>query len=58
MYMSIPTTVSPEDPLPGIVGKIFEKEVDHIFVVGEDGHLLGVIAVIDIARKLVHYYSG
>jgi len=58
MYMSIPVTVSPEDPLPGIVGKIFEKEVDHIFVVNDDGQLLGVIAVIDIARKLVHYYSG
>ncbi len=58
MYMSIPVTVSPEDPLPGIVAKIFEKEVDHIFVVGVDGNLIGVIAVIDIARKLVHYYSG
>jgi CBS-domain-containing membrane protein len=58
MYMSIPVTVSPEDPLPGIVAKIFEKEVDHIFVVGDDGNLLGVIAVIDIARKLVRYYSG
>jgi CIC family chloride channel protein len=58
IYMSIPMTVSPDEPLPGIVGRIFEKEVDHIFVVDSGGQLVGVIAVIDIARKLVHYYAG
>ncbi|HVP22502.1 MAG TPA: chloride channel protein [Conexivisphaerales archaeon] len=58
LYMSIPLTVQPEEPLPSIVSRIFEKEVDHVFVVDEEGRLLGVIAVIDIARKLVHYYAG
>ncbi|MGA1974565.1 MAG: chloride channel protein [Conexivisphaerales archaeon] len=58
LYMSIPVTVSPDDALPGIVSKIFEKEVDHIFVVDAEGKLHGVIAVIDIAKKLVSYYAG
>jgi CIC family chloride channel protein len=57
LYMSVPITVSPEEPLTSIVSRIFEKEVDHVFVVDKEGRLLGVIAVIDIARKLVHYYS-
>ncbi len=57
LYMSVPVTVPPEESLPSIVNRIFEREVDHVFVVDKDGKLLGVIAVIDIARKLVHYYS-
>jgi len=57
LYMSVPITVSPEEPVPSIVSRIFEREVDHVFVVDREGRLLGVIAVIDIARKLVHYYS-
>jgi len=57
VYLSVPVTVTPETPLSKVVNLVFEKEVDHVFVVDARGRLVGVIAEIDIARKLVHYYG-
>jgi CIC family chloride channel protein len=57
MYSEIPLTVSPSTPLEDIIKTIIETGKDHVFVVDEDYRLVGVIAAIDIAKKLVHYYS-
>lgn len=56
-YLSVPETVSPETPLRQVVKQMMDKDIDHVFVVDEGGRLLGVIAKIDVARKLVHYYA-
>ncbi|MEM3637615.1 MAG: chloride channel protein [Conexivisphaerales archaeon] len=56
-YSEIPITVSPSTPLEEIIRTIIETGKDHVFVVDDDYRLVGVIAAIDIAKKLVHYYS-
>lgn len=57
VYSEIPLTVNPSTPLEEVVSMITETGKDHVFVVDDDYRLVGVIAGIDIAKKLVHYYS-
>lgn len=57
IYSEVPLTVSPSTPLEQIITSIIESGKDHVFVVDDEYRLVGVIAAIDIAKKLVHYYS-
>ncbi|PCN50935.1 hypothetical protein B6U99_02035 [Candidatus Geothermarchaeota archaeon ex4572_27] len=44
----------PDDELRTIIRLMAEEETDHVFIVDEDGRLLGVIAEIDIVRFLMN----
>ncbi|MDG6934473.1 MAG: chloride channel protein [Nitrososphaerota archaeon] len=57
LFSEVPFTVAPTTPLQEVASNMINAGFDHAFVVDEDYRLLGVVAGIDIARKLVHYYS-
>jgi CIC family chloride channel protein len=57
IYSEIPMTILPSASLEEAVSLITESGSDHLFVVDNDYRLIGVVAGIDIAKKLVHYYS-
>jgi CIC family chloride channel protein len=57
LFSEVPFTVSPSTTLQEVASMMINRGYDHAFVVDDDYKLLGVVAGIDIARKLVHYYS-
>ncbi|MDG6928973.1 MAG: chloride channel protein [Nitrososphaerota archaeon] len=57
LFMEEPAKVPPDTHLAKVVDLTTRLGKDHILVVDPEEHLLGVIAGIDVVRKLVHYYS-
>jgi CBS domain-containing protein len=37
---------------------MLKENADHVYVVNEKGELIGVIAKIDVVRRLIRYYSA
>lgn len=56
-YAEKPVTVYPQTPLKDVVQTMLSKRADHVYVVDDRGELIGVIAKIDVARRLIHYYT-
>ena len=44
--------VGPKDSLVRVVGEMVAFKIHRLFVVGEDGALIGVISAFDVLRKL------
>ena len=57
-YAEKPVTISPSTPLKEIVLTMLKENADHVYVVNEKGELIGVIAKIDVVRRLIGYYSA
>lgn len=56
-YAEKPVTTSPTTPLKEVVETMLTRNADHIYVIDDKGELIGVIAKIDVARRLIHYYA-
>jgi CBS domain-containing protein len=57
-YAEKPVTMSPSTPLKEIVSTMLKENADHVYVVDERGELIGVVAKIDVVRRLIRYYSA
>ncbi len=57
-YAEKPVIVSPSTPLKEIVLTMLKENADHVYVVNEIGVLIGVIAKIDLVRRLIRYYTA
>jgi CIC family chloride channel protein len=57
-YAEKPVTISPSTPLKDIVSTMLKEGADHLYVVNERGELIGVIAKIDVVRRLIRYYTA
>jgi CIC family chloride channel protein len=52
-----PVITSPSTPLKDLVETMLGKNADHVYVVNEKGELIGVVAKIDVVRRLIRYYT-